>query len=381
MASSHINAEALRAQLLGWYRKHARDLPWRQYRTPYPIWVSEIMLQQTRVDTVVPFFERFLARWPTVHDLATADPEEVRALWSGLGYYRRAQSMLKSAKIIHEEHNGEFPSDIEILGKLPGFGPYTRGAVASIAFDKAVPAVDGNVMRVLARVAAVEGDVRKGVANRNIWALAAELAVGEAPGDFNQSLIELGALICRKAAQCERCPINSHCHAYRLQKVDQFPYVAKRLPPKVEYWTALLLHDDQQLVLQSRPDRGRFANMWCPILLEGHLDVPSAQKAATALGISLTDPRLRPTVTHILTHRRLETTLYTCALPKELPSGARLISFSELGSLGLPRFTCKLIEAGLPGHLVPSNLPGRIASTGSTIRQPFFPFEHQEPNE
>src|SRR5262245_39024371 len=176
----------IRKRLLSWYDQNRRDLPWRRTRDPYAIWISEVMLQQTRVDTVIPYYERFLSRWPTVESLASADPDDVRASWSGLGYYRRAKLMLEAAHSIVRDHGGSFPASYSQIATLPGLGRYTAGAVASIAYDAEVPAVDGNVLRLLARLRGVEGDVTRGEPNRTIWSFAEELAFGESTGDLNQ---------------------------------------------------------------------------------------------------------------------------------------------------------------------------------------------------
>lgn len=380
MEPPDLNVKALRAALLAWYHRNARDLPWRRTRAPYAIWVSEIMLQQTRVDTVIPFYERFMERWPTVNDLAQANPEEVRAMWSGLGYYQRAQNMLKASQVIVEQHQGKVPSNINQLAELPGFGPYTRGAVASIAFDKEVAAVDGNVMRVLSRIGAFEGDVRQSTNSKKIWTLAEALSKGESPGYFNQSLIELGALICKKAPLCAECPARPYCKAYQHNLTDKIPAPKKKSPPKIEHWTACVLYNDVSVVLQSQPLSGRFGGMWCPILFKQKLDVEVAHTELKKLGFSGLTLEIRSPITHILTHRRLETTVYIARITsKELTyqeESLNMIHLSSLNTLGLPSFSVKLLRAGIPPDLIPKNMPGRFKKLGNS--QPSLPFTSEQ---
>ena len=199
---------SLRSTLLRWYRKNRRDLPWRRTADPYAVWVSEIMLQQTRVETVLPYYARFLERFPDASRLADATEDDVLASWSGLGYYRRARALHQGARVVMERHDGKLPRDPADLRRLPGVGRYTAGAIASVAFGLPEPILDGNVRRVLARIFAVDG-VRLGPAaeERELWGLAASLVQGSAPGDLNQALMELGALICTpRAPACPACP-------------------------------------------------------------------------------------------------------------------------------------------------------------------------------
>ena len=365
---------ALRSQILTWYRAHARDLPWRKNRDPYAVWVSEVMLQQTRVDTVIPYFERFLSRWPTVQELAQADPDEVRSMWSGLGYYRRAQSMLRAAQIVAERPDGCFPSDPEELSLLPGFGPYTRGAVASIAFDCPVPAVDGNVSRVLARIAAVEGDPSRGEPSRQIWSLAGQLATGTTPGDLNQGLIELGACVCKRTPECSSCPVKDNCEALQQNRVRDIPAPRTRAKPKPEAWTALVLYDQNRILLARRPEGGRFSSMWCPVLFEGHLSAKEARHAALKSGLGQIEVEARPLIVHTLTHRRMDIVVFSGSLPSSSPTEFELKDLNALDELGLPALTCKLLRSGLPSDLVPASLPGRRSRPSSASSSLAFEF-------
>ena len=229
----------LRGPLLRWYARHARDLPWRRTRDPYAIWVSEVMLQQTQVATVVPYFERFLARYPDVVSLAAADEEEVLAAWSGLGYYRRARALHAGARVVTSHHGGCLPETADGLQQLPGIGRYTAGAIASIAFDLPEPILDGNVRRVLARLLAYggAGATSAGEEERLLWKAAAELVRGRAPGRLNQGLMELGALVCTPAVpECPRCPLRRGCRAFASDDPTAYP---SRRPRTAGRWVAV----------------------------------------------------------------------------------------------------------------------------------------------
>src|SRR3954451_9258496 len=223
----------MRKALLAFYDAHARDLPWRRTRDPYAIWVSEIMLQQTRVQTVIPYWERWMARFPTVSALAGAELDDVLAAWAGLGYYSRARNLHAGARAVDARFGGALPSRASELREVPGIGPYTAGAIASIAFGERAPLVDGNVARVLARVFAIEHDIKSTAGGKALWATAGELMAAlpaaTAPGDLNQGLMELGATICAAAQpRCLVCPLVSDCSAVRTGRQDELPVVAAR---------------------------------------------------------------------------------------------------------------------------------------------------------
>lgn len=219
---------ALRSAILRWYRRHRRDLPWRRSRDPYAIWVSEIMLQQTRVETVIPYYERFLERFPTVEALARARAPRVLAAWSGLGYYGRARSLHAAAGIVAREHAGRLPEEPEALRALPGIGAYTAAAIASVAHGRVAAAVDGNVIRVLARIAGIRGRRDDPALRRAVERVATDLAAGPSPGDWTQALMELGALVCTpRAPRCESCPAADRCAALRSGDPATYPAPAK----------------------------------------------------------------------------------------------------------------------------------------------------------
>ena len=352
----------LRERLLAWYRQSRRDLPWRRTRDPYAVWISEVMLQQTRVDTVLPYYDRFLERWPTVRALAAADAESVRAAWSGLGYYRRAKLMLEAAQQITSDHGGELPDDPVALRNLPGFGRYTAGAVASIAFERDVPAVDGNVLRFLARLRGIEGDVSRGQANHAIWEAADALVAGGAPGDLNQALIELGATVCTvRNPACERCPAQVECVAHSQGRQHEIPPPRKRATRKRVELTALIaMSGGRHIILEQRPEDGLLAGLWSPPLLDGHLAADSAaDEASRRWGWALDHVADAGEVTHVLTHRDLVMKLVT-ARTDETPPAMLLVDVAQLPQLGIPSVTTRALRAALPdAALAVARLPGR----------------------
>lgn len=261
---------SFREKLLVWYDVHKRDLPWRRTQDPYKIWISEIMLQQTRVDTVIPYYERFLDWFPTVADLAQAPEEKLLKAWEGLGYYSRVRNMQKAAQQIMENHGGVFPSSYEEISKLKGIGPYTAGAIASIAFGLPEPAVDGNVMRVLARLFEVDYDI--GVpTNRKIFQAMMEILIDPArPGDFNQALMDLGSDIESPVnPRPEESPVKEFSAAYQHGTMDRYPIKAPKKKPVPVYLTAFIIKDSQGRYLLEKNEReGLLSGFWHFPLIE-----------------------------------------------------------------------------------------------------------------
>lgn len=249
--------------LLQWFWQVKRDLPWRHTKDPYAIWVSEVMLQQTQVKTVIPYYQKFLMRFPTVRSLAEAELEEVLEMWRGLGYYSRARHLWEGARFVLEHCEGEVPENYEKLLKIPGVGEYTAGAVASIAYQERVPAIDGNVNRVLARLIAWEEPTSKVKSRRVFRGLLKETQSCEYPGDFNQALMELGATLCApKNARCEECPLAMECDAHRLGQELAFP--VKQGQPRVldAFRFSLMIRKGDRLLIRKRPSSGLLANLW-----------------------------------------------------------------------------------------------------------------------
>ncbi|MBV7389885.1 A/G-specific adenine glycosylase [Enterococcus alishanensis] len=249
---------------LAWYDDNKRNLPWRFNTDPYRIWISEIMLQQTRVDTVIDYFYRFMETFPTIEDLANAPEDKLLKIWEGLGYYSRARNIQTAAKQIMTEFHGEFPKTVEEIGGLKGIGPYTTGAIGSIAFDLPEPAVDGNVMRVVSRLFLIEDDIAK-ASSRKIFDVAMRKIIShEHPGDFNQAMMDLGSSICTPTnPDCDNCPIQQYCLAYQENRQTEFPIKSKKAKPKDSYFVAGAIENGRgEFLLEKRAETGLLANMW-----------------------------------------------------------------------------------------------------------------------
>lgn len=320
--------------LLTWYGQNARDLPWRRDVTPYRVWISEVMLQQTRVEAVKGYFERFLAAAPDIPALAALPEQRLLKLWEGLGYYSRAKNLRRAAQVCCERHGGALPDEYDALLRLPGIGPYTAGAVASIAFGRPVPAVDGNVLRVWSRLTADGADIADpAVKPRVTAALAACMPAGES-GAFNQSLMELGATVCvpNAAPNCEKCPVRTMCKAYLSGKEIEFPFKHPKPPRRIEERTLLLLERGGALALDRRPERGLLASLWELPGAAGTLTQEEAVAAVRALGL---EPlRLTPLAPyrHIFTHVEWRISGWRVKLPPE-DAGAGLV-WAGPGELG-----------------------------------------------
>ena len=250
--------------LLVWYRENARVLPWRSDPTPYHVWVSEIMLQQTRVAAVLDYYRRFLDAAPTVAGLAALPPDQLMKLWQGLGYYSRARNLQKAAVQIMECHGGVFPNTYDGIRALAGVGDYTAGAISSIAFHLPVPAVDGNVLRVTARISGDDGDISTSAMKKKVTLALEKIIPLDAPGDFNQALMELGATVClpNGAPLCERCPASGFCRAFQEGRTGELPVRAAKKARRVEVRTVYLLFYERSVALRRRPERGLLAGLW-----------------------------------------------------------------------------------------------------------------------
>lgn len=251
-------------RLLKWYRRERRDLPWRRTRDPYRIWVSEIMLQQTQVSTVVPYYQRFVKELPTVRRLAAAPFSKVLSLWAGLGYYHRSRNLHRTAGLIVRNHRGRFPDRHEDVLALPGIGRYTAGAILSLAFNKRFPVVDGNVERVLARVLALRGNIKSAPHQKRLWAVAEQLVPASAPSDFNQAMMELGATVCLpRQPQCGRCPVLQSCAAHRLHLEMRIPQVRRSMRVQEAHRLAAVVRDSQnRILLAQRREETLMRDFW-----------------------------------------------------------------------------------------------------------------------
>lgn len=351
MSARHAPTAAIREALLRWYDTHARELPWRRTRDPYAIWVSEIMLQQTRVDTVLRYYDRFLECFPDPHALAAADEDEVMARWSGLGYYRRARLLHRGVREVVARYQGRVPQDAEARRALPGVGRYTAGAIGSIAFDRPEPIVDGNVARVLARLHVIEAPPQRAATQRRLWEEAEALARGPRPGALNQALMELGALVCVKGTPaCGRCPLQTYCRAYAQGRVEELPPPKPRKAPKpvkLAVVTAFAGRGAERAVALVRARGSLFGGLWNLPSFEGH-GRQAARRALAEAGLRATlDYEPADRHEHVLSHRRLLAERWHASGAKLEAGGSsdvRLVPLSELGSLGISALTHKLLQ-------------------------------------
>ncbi len=297
--------------ILQWFDLAARQMPWRKSRDPYAIWISEVMLQQTQVQTVIPYFLRFLAAFPTIESLAKAPLQPVLKLWAGLGYYRRAKQLHSAAKLIVQQYQGRFPREFPVILTLPGIGRYTAGAVGSIAFNLRVPVLDGNVMRVLARLLDFHGDIAQPAAQKLLWQIAADIIPADRPGDFNQAMMELGATVCKPLSPaCDQCAVRRFCLAQQRGTAEMLPHKSKRTAVRTVTCMAIVLQRNEHTLLCKRPEGGLWSGLWEFPTFEiyGSKDsrhaLNAAKKRATkSLGVDIEFQAVHKPVRHQLTHR------------------------------------------------------------------------------
>ncbi len=342
-------AAALAADLGPWFEAGHRDLTWRRTTDPYAIWVSEIMLQQTRVETVERYYADFLARFPTVRALADADESDVLQAWSGLGYYRRARLLHKGARFVCDEHGGTLPDEARALLAVPGVGRYTAGAIASIAFDKPHALVDGNVARVLSRVCGIEEPKQQDAGAAGHWILTAAILERGAPRVLAQALMELGATVCTpRNPTCEACPIRSKCAALATGRTDVIPAPRKPVAQPVDRLCALAVVSRRRVLLVQRPAQGLLARMWCMPLV-------TDEDGPTEVGSVFEDPdALTPwaasgSVRHVFTHRVWELSLQRADVSRRPAlvgdAATAWVAPGELPAGGVPTVTTKLLRA------------------------------------
>lgn len=332
--------------LLAWYDRHARVLPWRGIHDPYRTWVSETMLQQTRVETVLSYYDRFLARFPTVEALAQAPEEDVLKLWEGLGYYRRARNLQKGAQQVMDEFGGEIPADAAQLLKIHGIGEYTAGAIASIAFDRPVPAVDGNVIRVASRLMGIRENVGVPSVKRRIAAEAAALVPQERPGDFNQAMMDLGATVCTPGTPaCEKCPLSARCDAYAEGDAEDIPQLPRRNPPKEIEYDLCLIYARNRVLMRQRTEV-MLGGLWVYPMADGwHTlkQLPAAVKRRT--GVRVSDAAYLGEAKHVFTHQVWKMKIYAMqAEATEAPAGWRFVTLEEMNALAIPTAVKKAAE-------------------------------------
>ncbi|MCS6899644.1 MAG: A/G-specific adenine glycosylase [Myxococcales bacterium] len=337
------------AALLPWFGRSARDLPWRKDRTGYRVWVSEVMLQRTRVATVIPYYERFLTAFPSIRDLATADIDQVLALWSGLGYYRRARSLHEGARDVVARFGGELPRSVELLRTIKGIGPYTAGAIASMAFGIRTPLVDGNVLRVLVRLHAIREDARQTRVQRRLWSLAEALVPADLPGLFNEALMELGATVCLpRDPLCLLCPLAFICEGNRLGIAASLPILAPPRPLLVIHAAALIAKQADSVLLGRRRGDVLFGGLWEPPLVEAS----SPEEASRCLASFAASPIPVGKVQHILSHRKMHVTVFQGNLTNsprypEMYEEVRWVKEDNLHLYGISTLARKLLAQGV----------------------------------
>lgn len=315
--------EHIRRELLAWYWENKRDLPWRKTKDPYCIWVSEIMLQQTRVDTVIPYYERFISQFPTVEALADAPEDQVIKAWEGLGYYSRARNLHQAAKVVKEKFHGRVPSELHEISKLKGIGSYTAGAILSIAFNKKAPAVDGNVMRVFSRFFAIKDDISLVQTKKKMERIADAVIPEKAPGDFNQALMELGALICTPTSpQCLFCPVRPVCHAYHQGLEEELPVKKKKKPPQLVDMVMLILSLGDSWIVEKRSEQGLLSGLWGLPTVEKQKNespIETAKRYCDINRLPASNYMLKGTFSHIFSHRHWKVVVVKIPLHGKFP--------------------------------------------------------------
>lgn len=343
------------SRLLEWYGRHKRDLPWRRTDDPYRIWVAEIMLQQTQVETVIPYYHRFLERFPTVEALAEASLDEVLKAWEGMGYYARARNLHAAAQAVVDRFDGQVPNTWGDLTGLPGVGPYTAGAILSIAFRRQVAAVDGNVRRVLSRLFAIEEPIDQGPIQRKLRELADELVPADKPGRFNQALMDLGATVCKpKRPACLICPINDLCAANQKGLQNVLPVTTKRKPtPHYDVTAGVIWNGEGRVLIAQRPTNGLLGGLW---EFPGGKQEPGESLRACLqreireeLGIEITVGEHITSVDHAYTHFRITLHAFHCqheaGEPRALEcEGWCWVSLDELEDFAFPKVDREIIQ-------------------------------------
>ena len=345
---------AFRQDLLAWYEDNKRAMPWRETNDPYKIWVSEVMLQQTRVDTVREYYPRFLEAFPTVEALASADRDEVLKYWEGLGFYARARHLHEAATRVVREHGGTVPDTLDAIQDLKGVGPYTAAAVLSIAYREPHAVLDGNVTRVLSRVFAVEEDATSTSTQRALRRVAGALLAPEAPGEFNQALMELGALVCTPSTPlCDRCPLQDICRAHEAGTEEDYPVTPESTPVPHHDIAVGLVFDDEQLLIQRRPDEGLLGGLWefpgGKQENDESMEDACRREVKEELGIDVVIDDHFYTLSHAYSHFKITLHAFRCTIVEGTPTARenqpfRWVALTDLDEYAFPRANRRLIE-------------------------------------
>ncbi|KLI01961.1 DNA glycosylase [Sporolactobacillus inulinus CASD] len=337
--------------LLDWFHRKGRKLPWRKTDNPYYIWISEVMLQQTQVNTVIPYYDQFIKKFPTPEALADAPEQEVLKSWEGLGYYSRARNLQKGVREMVASYNGELPKNKSELMSLTGVGPYTASALMSMAYHEPEPAIDGNLMRVLSRVFLIDDDIAKQKTRKKFEKLASDLIVQTEPAYFNQALMDLGAMVCRpKIADCSQCPLNSYCRAYEEGVQLEYPVKSGKAKPRTLHYAVLILYDEQgRFLVEQRPDTGLLAGMWqFPMLSLDEYEDEQQQQAYSRerFQCSVEPPKDPFSYTHHFSHLIWKLTLRIgrASSQMKLRKRQRWAAMSELDRFPFPVSHQKVIQ-------------------------------------
>ncbi len=361
-----MDCARLRSRLLRWFRRHRRQLPWRESKEAYRVWVSEVMLQQTQIDTVIPYYERFIQAFPDVAQLAAAPFDRVARVWSGLGYYRRARNLHAAAQRLMAESKGRFPSDYDSARSLPGVGDYTASAVLSIAYNQRFAVLDGNVARVVGRVLAVEGNLHSGKFRTTVRTALERWLSPRYPGDFNQALMELGQSVCTRAAPlCSECPVSGFCKARALDKVESFPEPSPRRKTELTHLAAAAVFADNRALLMRGLGDGLLDDLWNFPSAWGETPGQACERLERRLqgflsrGVELSGPIA--TVNHSITYRRIRAVLYTAQLPGiRRRRDVRWVNPDNLDSVPVSQLARKIAASlhGTYGVRVNDGVPG-----------------------
>jgi A/G-specific adenine glycosylase len=339
-----IDPASLHTALIAWFETHREDLPWRHTGDPYAVWVSEIMLQQTQVATVIPYFEQFIAQFSTVEALAAAPLDDVLKRWEGLGYYSRARNLHRAARMVVDEYGGKLPGNIDDLKKLPGIGPYTAGAVGSLAFGLDVPVVDGNVMRVLARLYNIEDDITQSATRRKMWELAEEIVPAGRAGLWNEGLMELGQQICTpRSPDCSHCPLDDHCEAYRLNLQYERPVrSARKAVPHVDVTAAVIRGENGKLLIAQRREDAMLGGLW---EFPGGKREPGEsleeclrREIREELGIEIAVGAQLTTIKHAYTHFKITLHVFECQHTGGSPQAIECADWAWAAPVDLDRY-------------------------------------------
>lgn len=348
-----IDIEGFREDLINWFSEEKRDLPWRKDRDPYKIWVSEIMLQQTRVDTVIPYFNHFIEQFPSIEALSRAEEEKILKAWEGLGYYSRARNLHSAVKEVHEKYGGKVPEDPKEISSLKGVGPYTAGAILSIAYGIPEPAVDGNVMRVLSRILSIWDDIAK-PSSRKVFEEAVRVLIShDNPSYFNQALMELGAIVCTPTSpSCLLCPVREHCSAFHEGVQDELPVKTKNKKQRRLSLAAAVLQDETgRTLIHKRPENGLLANLWEFPNVEIHLPYRTEGEQLTDFlqqeyGVEIELGDLAGTIEHVFSHLIWNIHIYGGKVLsiKEEQENLKMVSSAEIDIYPFPVSHQKMIK-------------------------------------